>query len=86
MIKFKDFITSYKVKMCDPEEKAEPIEIYYDKANSLFGIELHKNNKNSLKKIVSEEIYDSYVEEIWVNQNTGRIGIALTNELDKNDD
>lgn len=89
MIKFKDFITANMTELweSDPlKEIAEPIEVCFDEHRFLFAVDWHISNKDDLKKFVSKKVYDSYVEKIWLDQNTGRIGIALTNELDKNDD
>lgn len=89
MIKFKDFITANMTVLWenDPlKETAEPIEILFDESKFLLAIDWYNGNEDDLKKFVSKKVYDSYVEKIWLDQNTGRIGITLTNELDKNDD
>lgn len=82
MIKFKDFVTTYVAKLVSQSKEygiVEPLEVYSEDLGAfMFAIEWHYGNINDLEKIVSKELFESYVEKIWLNQESGRIGITLT--------
>lgn len=83
MIKFKDFMSAYESELWTRDsdnQKAEPIEIWFEQEKYLFTIDCHEGNIEDLKKFVSKKVFESYVEKIWLEQKTGRIGITLTNE------
>lgn len=90
-IDFKTFITSYIPNFyskISKEYSPEPIEINfsygdeddYEYAKFLFAINWHTRNLQDLEKILSKEVFNSYVEKFWLDQDDNRICITLTEE------
>ena len=90
-IDFKTFITSYIPNIYESYSKdysAEPIEINfsygddddYNYTKFLFAINWHTRNLQDLEKILSKEVFNSYVEKFWLDQEDNRICITLTEE------
>lgn len=89
-IDFKTFITSYIPNIYKDYSKdysAEPIEInfaYEDEDNEdnytkfLFAIDWHTRNLQDLEKILGKEVFNSYVEKFWLDQDDNRICLTLT--------
>lgn len=86
---FKTFITSYIPNIYESYSKdysSEPIEINFSYGNEddyeytkfLFAINWHTHNLQDLEKILSKEVFNSYVEKIWLDQDNNRICLTLT--------
>ena len=44
----------------------------------LLAVDWHRHNLQELENILSEKVFNSYVEKIWLNQEDNRIGVTLT--------
>lgn len=88
-IDFKTFITSYIpniYKSYSKDYSPEPIEINfsygdednYEYTKFLFAINWHTYNLQGLEKILSKEVFNSYVEKFWLDQDDNRICVTLT--------
>lgn len=88
-IDFKTFITSYIPNIYESYSKdynPEPIEINfsygdeddYEYTKFLFAINWHTRNLQDLEKILSKEVFNSYVEKFWLDQDNNRICLTLT--------
>lgn len=79
-IEFKTFVTSYLPNLYDKTlpYSPEPLEILFRETRFLLAIDWYRNNIKELEKFLSEEVFNSYVEKIWLNQEDNRIGVTLT--------
>lgn len=88
-IDFKTFIINYIPNIYESYLKdytSEPIEINfaygdedeYNHTKFLFAIDWHTRNLQDLEKILSKEVFNSYVEKFWLDQDDNRICITLT--------
>ena len=79
-IEFKTFVTSYLPNLYDKTlpYSPEPLEILFGETRFLLAIDWYRNNIKELEKFLSEEVFNSYVEKIWLNQEDNRIGVTLT--------
>lgn len=78
-LEFKTFISSYIPNLGNnPQYSPEPLEIRFEETKFLLAIDWYRNNIEELKEFVSKEVFNSYVEKIWLNQEDNRIGITLT--------
>lgn len=79
-LEFKTFATSYIPNLYGEhsEYSSEPLEILFDDMKFLLAIDWYRNNIKELEKFLSKEVFNSYVEKIWLNQEDNRIGITLT--------
>lgn len=90
-IDFKTFIINYIPNIYESYSKdysPEPIEINfsygdeddYEYTKFLFAINWHTRNLQDLEKILSKEVFNSYVQKFWLDQDYNRICITLTEE------
>ena len=90
-IDFKTFIINYIPNIYESYSKdysPEPIEINfsygdeddYEYTKFLFAINWHTRNLQDLEKILSKEVFNSYVQKFWLDQDDNRICITLTEE------
>ncbi len=79
-IEFKTFVTSYLPNLYDKTlpYSPEPLEVLFGETRFLLAIDWYRNNIKELEKFVSKEVFNSYVEKIWLNQEDNRIGVTLT--------
>lgn len=79
-LEFKTFVTSYIPNLYGEhsEYSSEPLEILFDDMKFLLTIDWHRHNLQELENILSEKVFNSYVEKIWLNQEDNRIGVTLT--------
>jgi hypothetical protein len=88
-IDFKTFIINYIPNIYESYSKdytPEPIEINfaygdedeYNHTKFLFAIDWHTRNLQDLEKILSKEVFNSYVEKFWLDQDNNRICLTLT--------
>lgn len=78
-IDFKTFVSSYIPNLGNnPQYSPEPLEIVFEETRFLLAIDWYRNNIKELEKFLSKEVFNSYVEKIWLNQEDNRIGITLT--------
>ena len=78
-IDFKTFVSSYIPNLGNnPQYSPEPLEVRFEETKFLLAIDWYRNNIEELEKFVSKEVFNSYVEKIWLNQEDNRIGITLT--------
>ncbi len=79
-LEFKTFATSYIPNLYGKhsEYSSEPLEILFGETRFLLAIDWYRNNIKELEKFLSEEVFNSYVEKIWLNQEDNRIGVTLT--------
>ena len=78
-LEFKTVISSYIPNLGNnPQYSPEPLEIRFEETKFLLAIDWYRNNIEELKEFVSKEVFNSYVEKIWLNQEDNRIGITLT--------
>ena len=78
-IDFKTFVSSYIPNLGNnPQYSPEPLEIRFEETNFLLAIDWYRNNIKELEKFLSKEVFNSYVEKIWLNQEDNRIGVTLT--------
>lgn len=86
---FKTFIINYIPNIYENYSKnytSEPIEINfaygdedeYNHTKFLFAIDWHTRNLQDLEKILSKEVFNSYVEKFWLDQDNNRICLTLT--------
>lgn len=54
------------------------MDIRFDDMKFLLAVDWHRHNLQELENILSEKVFNSYVEKIWLNQEDNRIGITLT--------
>lgn len=79
-LEFKTFATSYIPNLYGEhsEYSSEPLEILFDDMKFLLAVDWHRHNLQELENILSEKVFNSYVEKIWLNQEDNRIGVTLT--------
>lgn len=78
-IDFKTFVSSYIPNLGNnPQYSPEPLEIVFEETRFLLAIDWYRNNIKELEKFLSNEVFNSYVQKIWLNQEDNRIGITLT--------
>ena len=79
-LEFKTFATSYIPNLYGEhsEYSSEPLEIRFDDMKFLLAVDWHRHNLQELENILSEKVFNSYVEKIWLNQEDNRIGVTLT--------
>lgn len=78
-IEFKTFISSYIPNLGNnPQYSPEPLEIVFEETRFLLAIDWYRNNIKELEKFLSKEVFNSYVQKIWLNQEDNRIGVTLT--------
>ena len=78
-IDFKTFVSSYIPNLGNnPQYSPEPLEVRFEETKFLLAIDWYRNNIKELEKFLSKEVFNSYVEKIWLNQEDNRIGITLT--------
>lgn len=79
-LEFKTFATSYIPNLYgeNSEYSSEPLEIRFDDMKFLLAVDWHRYNLQELENILSEKVFNSYVEKIWLNQEDNRIGVTLT--------
>lgn len=79
-LEFKTFATSYIPNLYGEhsEYSSEPLEICFDDMKFLLAVDWHRHNLQELENILSEKVFNSYVEKIWLNQEDNRIGVTLT--------
>ena len=79
-LEFKTFATSYIPNLYreHSEYSSEPLEILFDDMKFLLAVDWHRHNLQELENILSEKVFNSYVEKIWLNQEDNRIGVTLT--------
>ena len=78
-IEFKTFVSSYIPNLGNnPQYSPEPLEVVFEETRFLLAIDWYRNNIEELEKFLSKEVFNSYVEKIWLNQEDNRIGITLT--------
>lgn len=79
-LEFKTFATSYIPNLYGEhsEYSSEPLEIHFDDMKFLLAVDWHRHNLQELENILSEKVFNSYVEKIWLNQEDNRIGVTLT--------
>ena len=79
-LEFKTFATSYIPNLYGEhsEYSSEPLEIHFDDMKFLLAVDWHRHNLRELENILSEKVFNSYVEKIWLNQEDNRIGVTLT--------
>lgn len=79
-LEFKTFATSYIPNLYGEhsEYSSEPLEIHFDDMKFLLAVDWHRHNLKELENILSEKVFNSYVEKIWLNQEDNRIGVTLT--------
>lgn len=78
-LEFKTFISSYIPNLGNnPQYSPEPLEIVFEETRFLLAIDWYRNNIKELEKFLSKEVFNSYVQKIWLNQEDNRIGITLT--------
>lgn len=78
-IDFKTFVSSYIPNLGNnPQYSPEPLEVRFEETKFLLAIDWYRNNIEELEKFLSKEVFNSYVEKIWLNQEDNRIGITLT--------
>ena len=80
-LEFKTFITSYMLdfyKNTALNYTPEPIEVIFNEAEFLLGIDWYKDNHKDLEKFLSKEVYNSYIDKIILNQEHDRIQVVLT--------
>lgn len=79
-LEFKTFATSYIPNLYGERSEygSEPLEILFDDMKFLLAVDWHRHNLQELENILSEKVFNSYVEKIWLNQEDNRIGVTLT--------
>lgn len=79
-LEFKTFATSYIPNLYGEhsEYSSEPLEIHFDDMKFLLAVDWHRHNLQELENILSEKVFNSYVEKIWLSQEDNRIGVTLT--------
>lgn len=79
-IEFKTFATTYLPNLYDKTLPYSPeqLEILFGETRFLLAIDWYRNNIKELEKFLSEEVFNSYVEKFWLNQEDNRIGVTLT--------
>lgn len=78
-LEFKTFISSYIPNLGNnPQYSPEPLEIVFEETRFLLAIDWYRNNIKELEKFLSKEVFNSYVQKIWLNQEDNRIGVTLT--------
>lgn len=79
-LEFKTFVTSYLPNLYDKTlpYSPEPLEVLFGETRFLLAIDWYRNNIKELEKFLSKEVFNSYVEKIWLNQEDNRIGVTLT--------
>lgn len=78
-IDFKTFVSSYIPNLGNnPQYNPEPLEVIFEETRFLLAIDWYRDNIEELEKFLSKEVFNSYVEKIWLNQESNRIGITLT--------
>lgn len=79
-LEFKTFATSYIPNLYGEhsEYSSEPLEIRFDDMKFLLAVDWHRHNLQELENILSEKVFNSYVEKIWLDQEDNRIGVTLT--------
>lgn len=86
MIKFKDFMSAYVSELWDydddEKETIQPIEVWFEENKFLLAVDWFDGNDEALKKIVSKKVFESEISGIYLNQETGRIGIKLLRKFD----
>lgn len=77
---FKTFVSSYIPNLYDKTlpYSPEPLEVLFGETRFLLAIDWYRNNIKDLEKFLSKEVFNSYVEKIWLNQEDNRIGVTLT--------
>ena len=82
-IDFKTFITSYIPNFhseISAKYSPEPIQVHFEDASFLFAVDWYRSNLEELEEFVSKEIFNSYVEKFWLDQEDNRICITLNKE------
>ena len=78
-IDFKTFVSSYIPNLGNnPQYSPEPLEIVFEETRFLLAIDWYRDNIKELEKFLSKEVFNSYVQKIWLNQEDNRIGVTLT--------
>ena len=78
-IDFKTFVSSYIPNLGNnPQYSPEPLEVIFEETRFLLAIDWYRDNIKELEKFLSKEVFDSYVQKIWLNQEDNRIGVTLT--------
>lgn len=79
-LEFKTFVSSYLPNLYGDNSRysPEPLEVLFEGVNFMLAIDWYIDNIKELEKFVSKEVFNSYVEKIWLNQEDNRIGITLT--------
>ena len=79
-LEFKTFVSSYLPNLYGDNSRysPEPLEVLFEGTNFMLAINWYIGNIKELEKFVSKEVFNSYVEKIWLNQEDNRIGITLT--------
>ena len=76
---FKTFVSSYIPNLGNnPQYSPEPLEVVFEEPRFLLAIDWYRNNIKELEKFLSKEVFNSYVQKIWLNQEDNRIGVTLT--------
>lgn len=76
---FKTFVSSYIPNLGNnPQYSPEPLEVVFEETRFLLAIDWYRNNIKELEKFLSKEVFNSYVQKIWLNQEDNRIGVTLT--------
>lgn len=78
-IDFKTFVSSYIPNLGNnPQYSPEPLEVVFEETRFLLAVDWYRNNIKELEKFLSKEVFNSYVQKIWLNQEDNRIGVTLT--------
>lgn len=78
-IDFKTFVSSYIPNLGNnPQYSPQPLEVVFEETRFLLAIDWYRNNIKELEKFLSKEVFNSYVQKIWLNQEDNRIGVTLT--------
>lgn len=79
-LEFKTFVSSYLPNLYGDNSRysPEPLEVLFEGTNFMLAIDWYIDNIKELEKFVSKEVFNSYVEKIWLNQEDNRIGVTLT--------
>lgn len=78
-IDFKTFVSSYIPNLGNNSQYSpEPLEVIFEETRFLLAIDWYRDNIKELEKFLSKEVFNSYVQKIWLNQEDNRIGVTLT--------
>lgn len=79
-LEFKNFVTSYLPNLYGNNSRysPEPLEVVFEDTKFLLAIDWYRSNIEELEEFLSKEVFNSYIEKIWLNQEDNRIGVTLT--------